>query len=245
MITLRMHQKRHLIQKGDEEIRFTFNPWEQRKPGLDGFGILVAFDEIRLSPNGVSALNPLNGFEIITYIYSGSLAQEDSNGSSGVVHAGEFQRMIIGNGIRHKETNALRGDFTRLFRISLQPTEVGLDSFREQKRFMVGQRRNRLCVIASPDGRRKSLRILQDAVIYSSILDPGHHMAHELSMGRSAWLHVINGSATMRDIALSEGDGVGVVREPIVSLTATDTTELLLIDLGPAAPMAQGGRYKQ
>jgi len=233
MITLRKNNKRHLLQHGSQETRRTFNPQEPRRAGPDGFGILITFDDIRLPPNGVSKIRALGGFEIITYIYKGALAQEDSAGSSGVVFAGEFQRLVIGSGIRHKERNALRSDFTHLFRISLHPTEVGLDSAHEQKHFTFGQRHNLLCAIASTDGRQKSLRILQDAIFYSSILDPGRHLAYELSLGRSAWLHVINGEATMQDIILTEGDGVGVTIEPVVSLTATENTELLLIDLGP------------
>jgi quercetin 2,3-dioxygenase len=233
MITLSKHKDRHLFQRGNQEIRHTFNPQERRTGVPKNFDMLGAFDEIRLPPNGISASPPLAGFEIVTYIYQGALAQEDSAGISGVIHAGEFQRMIIGHGIRHNEANALRNDFTHLFRISLHPSEVGLDSTHEQKRFMVGQRRNLLCVIASPDGRKKSLRILQNAILYSSILDPGRHLVHELSLGRSAWLHIINGEATMQDIILTEGDGAGITTEPVVSLTATENTELLLIDLGP------------
>jgi redox-sensitive bicupin YhaK (pirin superfamily) len=141
--------------------------------------------------------------------------------------------MTIGGGIHHEEMNALRTDFAHIFRISLRPTEVGLDSAHEQKRFAVGQRRNLLCVIASPDGRKKSLRILEDALIYSSILEPGHHIVHELSPGRSAWLHVINGEVTLQNTILTEGDGVGVTIEPSVSLTAQENTEILLVDLGP------------
>ena len=100
-------------------------------------------------------------------------------------------------------------------------------------RFPVALRHNLLCVIASPDGRKKSLKIIQDAFIYSSILDPGHHLVHELLPGRSAWLHVICGEAAMQEIILTEGDGFGVVVEPSLSVTAQENCEILLVDLGP------------
>ncbi|MBU2552630.1 MAG: pirin family protein [Proteobacteria bacterium] len=234
MITLRRNTRRRRVQRGKQDIQLSFYPQEHPGPLTDDFGILSAFDEIRLPPSGVSGLLPLEGAEIVTYVYRGALAQESSNGSSRVVHAGEFQRMTIGRGSRHKETNALRTDFTHMFRITLRPTEVGFDSAHEQKRFAVGQRHNLMCVIASQDGRKKSLSILQDALIYSSILDIGHHIAHELSPGRSAWLHVINGEVAMQDIILTEGDGAGIAIEPSVSLTARENTEILLVDLGPA-----------
>jgi redox-sensitive bicupin YhaK (pirin superfamily) len=102
------------------------------------------------------------------------------------------------------------------------------------KRFAAALRHNVLCVVASPDGRNGSLRILQDALIMSSVLDPGHHIVHELTPGRGAWVHVISGEATLDDLILTQGDGAGVTVERSVSFTAQESTEVLLVDLGPA-----------
>jgi len=89
-----------------------------------------------------------------------------------------------------------------------------------------------LCVVASPDARSGSLRLRQDALLYSAMLDPGDHVVHELSQGRSTWLHLVEGEASFRDIVLSTGDGAGVTAEHAVSLTAREETEILLLDLG-------------
>ena len=234
MITLRRSTDRLHLQQITQDIWLTFYPDYDQGLVLGEFGALAAFNEMQLPPGRTSALDTGQGSEMITYVYSGTLAQEDSTGNSGVIHSGEFQRMIVGHGVRHKETNPSHTGSTHVFRIALHPSEVGLDSIREQMRFPVAQRHNLLCVIASPDGRKKSLRILQDAVIYSSILDPGHHLVHELLPGRSAWLHVICGEAVMSEIILGEGDGAGITREPSVSVTAQENTEILLVDLGPA-----------
>jgi redox-sensitive bicupin YhaK (pirin superfamily) len=78
------------------------------------------------------------------------------------------------------------------------------------------------------------LRTHQDALIFSSILDPGHHLFHELLPGRSAWLHLVCGEATLNNIILTQGDGAGVTIEPSVSLTVQEKSEILLVDLGPA-----------
>ncbi len=234
MITLRRDTERHYNRRRKLEIWLTFNPQDRTDSLADGFGALAVFSEMRLPPDGGTAPQPRDEAEIVTYVHKGALAQEDSTGSSGVVHAGEFQRMTTGRGIRHKETNASRTDWTHVFRISLHPSEVGLDPAHEQKRFTAAQRRNVLCVVASPDGRRGSLRIHQDALAYSSILDPGHRLVHELLPGRSAWLHLICGEATLDDIVLTHGDGVGITIDPSVSLTVREDTEILLVDLGSA-----------
>ena len=234
MITLLRNDQRRHVRRGKRDVWHSF--FAEDHPGqlASGFGSLIAFDEMQLPPGVSTELRRCNEAETVTYVYKGALSQEDSLGNSGVIHAGEFQCMSTGPRILHKGTNASRFHWAHVFRISLRPSEVGLDRAHEQKRFTVAQRHNVLCVVASPDERKGSLRVHQDALICSSIVDPGYHLFHELLPGRSAWLHVLCGEAAIDDVVLTQGDGAGVVDEPSVSLTAQESTEILLVDLGPA-----------
>jgi hypothetical protein len=144
--------------------------------------------------------------------------------------------MTAGNGLRHSETNASRTDWAHVFQIGLRPWEAGIDSSHEQKRFSAAQRRGGLCVVASPDARKGSLRIHQDALMYSALLDPGQHVVHELSQGRRAWLHLVHGEVILGDVVLTAGDGAGFTGERAVSLTAREDAEILLVDLGVERP---------
>lgn len=236
MITLRRANERHLDQHRKQEVRFTFDPQERANTSDSGFGALENLSENTLPPAGVSVARPSQETEIVTYIFRGALTQEDSTGPLGVVRAGGFQRTTIGCGTHHKETNASRTDWASIFRISLRPSELGHNRVPEQMRFAEAERRNVLCVVASPDGRQGSLRTRQDALVCSSVLDPGHHLVHELLPGRCAWLHVICGEVTSHDVILSRGDGLGVTTERSLSLTAHDHTEILLIDVGEPRP---------
>ena len=230
MITLRRGNERHHDQRRKQEVWRTFRP--DRADALAGvFGALEILDEDRLPPGAGVARHPHRYAEIVTYVREGALAHEDSMGRSGVIHAGEFQRMTAGRGIRHSERNASRTDWAHVFQIWLRPSEAGLETSHEQKRFSAAERRGGLCVVASPDARRGSLRIHQDALVYSAMLDPGQHVIHELTHGRSAWLHVVEGEVTLGDAVLTTGDGAGVTGEPAVSLTAREETEILLVDL--------------
>lgn len=234
MIVLRRNSERLHVKRGKQDSWLTFYPQKTPGPSIDEFGFLISLAEIRMPPGGGSASYPTEEAEIVTYVYRGALAQEDSTGSSGVVHAGEFQRMNISRGIRHKETNASRTDWAHIFRIALRPWEVGLVRPHEQQRFGAALRHNVLCVVASPDGRKGSLRISQDALIYSAVVDAGRHLIHELQPGRNAWLHLIYGEANLQDIVMTQGDGGGLTTERSVSLTAQENAELLLVDVGPA-----------
>lgn len=238
MITLRRANERHHARRRSQEVWHTFQP--ARADALaGGFGTLDVLDEDRLPPGAGVPRLPHRDAEIITYVREGALAHEDSMGRSGVIHAGEFQRMTAGRGIRHSETNASRTDWAHVFQIWLRPSEAGLAPGREQKRFSAAERRGGLCLVASPDARRGSLRIHQDALVYSAMLDPGQHVIHELPQGRSAWLHLVEGEVTLGDTVLTTGDGAGVTAEPAVSLTAREETEILLVDLGERLPRSQ------
>ena len=49
--------------------------------------------------------------------------------------------------------------------------------------------------------------------MYSAMLDPGQHVVHELSQGRRAWLHIVEGEVTLGDVVLTAGDGAGFTAE--------------------------------
>lgn len=232
MITLRRAKERYHDRRRKQEVWLTFHPQARADPLADGFGALEIFDEDRLAPGGYLAPHPHHEADIVTYVREGALAYEDATGRSGVIHAGEFQRTTVGRGSRQSETNASRTECAHVFQIWLRPAQAGLDPGHEQKRFSAADRRGALCVVASPDARRGSLRVHEDALLYSAMLAPGKHVVHELGLGRRAWLHLVEGEATLGDVVMSTGDGAGVTAERAVSLTARVETEILLVDLG-------------
>ena len=234
VITIRRAEERQHDQGRQRAVWLTFYPEERPGDLGNGFGALEILDEFHLAPGGAAPSHPRHDAEIVTFVREGALAWEDSNGGSGIVQAGEFRRMTAGRGIRHREANASRIHGAHIFQIWLRPARAELEPSHEQRRFSAAERRGRLCVVGSPDGRRASLSIHQDALVFSALLDPGTHVAHELLPGRSAWLHVVLGEASLfGEVVLGAGDGGGITSESVVSLTALKETEILLLDLGP------------
>jgi redox-sensitive bicupin YhaK (pirin superfamily) len=209
----------------------TFDPQNPADPLGDGFGDLEMLKEVRLAPRAGVPRTGGQEAELLTYVYEGALAYEDSLGHSGVVQAGEFQRVTVGRGLRHTKQNASRAGWAHFFQLWLHPSEAELEPEHVQTRFTAAERRDWLCIVASPDARRGSLRIHQDVLVYSALLDPGQHMVHELSPGRGAWLHVVHGEVTHRGLVLTAGDGAGFAGERAVSFTAVAASEVLLVNL--------------
>ena len=230
MITLRTADERRHERRGKREAWFTFHG-ERADPLAGGFGSLESLAESRLPPGAAVPRYARRDAEIITYVREGALAYEDSLGGSGVLYAGEFQRITPGRGFRNDEINASRTDSAHVFEILLSPSEADLEFGRERKRFSAAERRGRLCIIASPDARKGSLRIHENTLVYSALLDSGQHVVHELPPGRAAWLHVVEGAVSLGEAVLTMGDGAGVAGELAVSITAQAESELLLCEV--------------
>jgi quercetin 2,3-dioxygenase len=233
MITLRRAMER-LHEGGRRRATWlTFNsPRDRAGTPSDGWADIESLTEWRLAPRvGISRAS-VHDIEVLTYVHEGTLAFENSLGSSGVVQAGEFQCLTAGCGLQYSHTNASRTDTAKFFQIGLRPWELDLDPGHEQKRFTAAQRHGGLCIVASHDARSGSLRVHQDAQIYSALLDPGLHVVHELAPGRCEWLHIVRGEVALDDTVLTTGDGAGITAERAIAFTAREQSEILLVDLG-------------
>ncbi len=210
------------------------------------FGAIESFKEERVPPRAVMEQST-QGEETITYLREGTLEYQDSTGRAGLIHAGEFQRTTAGRGFRYSEINPSPTQSAQVFRVILRCVS-SLAPGHEWRRFTVAERRGVLCVVASPDARRGSLKVSEDTVLYSVILRRGQHVLHELAGHRRVWLHVVQGSVRLAEFTLNAGDGAGIADERAVSVTAHRESEVLLVDvclptrrpspspLDPAAP---------
>ena len=232
MITVRRANERQHDRRAARETWLTFQRPASGDSARYGFRNLENLRECRLSPGATLARQASRDTETITYVREGALTCEDSSGCSRVLCAGEFRCASFGPGFRHGEANASRTAWAHAFQVSLDPPGGEHLLPQEQKRFSAAERRGRFCVVASPDARKGSLRIAQDVLVHSALLDPGQHLVHELPPGRSAWLHVVTGSVVLGGVVLTTGDCAGVVDHYAVSMTAQEGSEILLLDLG-------------
>jgi redox-sensitive bicupin YhaK (pirin superfamily) len=234
MIALRRSAERHHVQRGQLNAWCTFFPNKRTDPLADGFESLIAFNEGLISPGASFPSLPSRDAEVITYVFEGALLRKDASGASRVTYAGEFQREGAGRG--HRETNASRSAWARVFQISLRPSGGEPQPSLETKRFSIAERRGLLCVIASQDGRDGSLRIGSHAQVCSAVLESGRHLAYELAAGSRAWVHVVAGAVRMGGLVLTAGDSAGITDEHAVSLTARGESEILLVGLAKPQP---------
>jgi redox-sensitive bicupin YhaK (pirin superfamily) len=232
MITLRKSAERLYATHGGQETWRTFDSENLSDPLRGGFRTLESLSEEGLAPGAGFSFQPPNDVEILTYVWKGALIQEDSSGGSQVVEIGECSRASARSGSMQRTINGSLTDDAHVFQCCFTPDRSSLKTHPDKKRFPMAERRGVLRLILSPDGRNASIRLRQDANLYSSLLDPGHHVIHELRSGRAAWLQVLSGRIQLIDQVLCAGDAASYVQEPAVSLTALEPSEILLFDLG-------------
>lgn len=213
----------------DSKHTFSFNRYHD--PSFMGFRSLRVINDDEVAPGGRFGKHPHDNMEIITYVLDGSVSHEDSTGAKGVIRPGDAQRMSAGTGIWHSEANGSLQDPVHFLQIWIEPGEAGLEPGYEQKTFPESERRNRLRLIAAPDGRLGAVTIHQDADLYASLLDPQATVSHDLEAGRSAWLQVAKGEVTLNGVALGAGDGAAIRDETRLDITADAPSEVLLFDL--------------
>lgn len=231
MITLRRTRERLRTIIGGQETLCSFNEMNPFDPAHDGFRSLEFLREVWLAPGAEFEFRAPRNLEILTYVWKGALILEDPGGHKINLEMGECHRATAKNGALHRGWNCSRVETARVFQGFMTPDRSILQTPGEKKRFSLAERRGILRLLFSRDGRDSSLRLRQDAGVYSSILEQGHHLVHELPPGRGAWLHLVNGRIQLVDQTLEAGDGASFVEEPAVSLTAREPSEILLFDL--------------
>jgi redox-sensitive bicupin YhaK (pirin superfamily) len=234
MLTLRKSEDRGRANFGWLDSRHSFSFGHYYDPAHMGFGPLRVINDDRVAGGGGFPTHPHQDMEIISYVLEGGLAHRDSIGNGSVIRPGDVQRMSAGTGIRHSEFNESKSDKAHFLQIWILPERDGLAPSYEQKAFTAAEKRGRLRLVGSRDGREGSVTIHQDVDLYATLLGEGESVRHSLREGRIGWVQMARGTATLNGEQLRPGDGIAIDSAGPLELAGTsDDAELLLFDMAP------------
>jgi hypothetical protein len=231
MISIRRASERGHFNFGWLDTYHTFSFGEYYDPRHMGFRTLRVINEDFVAAGAGFPTHGHRDMEIVTYVLEGGLAHRDSMGNGSTIRPGDVQRMSAGTGVRHSEFNGSEEERVHLLQIWILPAETGIKPGYEEKKFEDEEKRNRLRVVASPDGREGSVTIHQDASVYAALLEDDAAVSHELRPGRHAWLQVARGAVELNGQRLEQGDGAAVSDEARITITGRGPSEVLLFDL--------------
>ncbi len=232
MLTLRKAEERGRANFGWLDSRHSFSFGHYYDPDHMGFGPLRVINDDRVAPGGGFPTHPHSDMEIISYVLEGGLEHRDSLGTGSIIRPGDVQRMSAGTGVRHSEFNASKTEPVHFLQIWIMPERDGLQPSYEQKSFAPEEKRNRLRLVGSRDGRDGSVTIHQDVDLYATLPGDGETVHHELKPGRVAWLQVASGTVKLNGEQLYHGDGAAIDEPGMLELTGTSAdAEVLLFDM--------------
>ena len=207
----------------------SFSFADYHDPRHMGHGALRVINEDRIRQGSGFGAHAHRDMEIITYVLEGAIAHEDSIGTGSTIVAGDVQRMSAGTGVRHSEYNAHAGE-THFLQIWIEPQLAGIKPSYEQKHFSAAEKRGRLRLIASPDGRDGSVSMNQNALLYAGLFDGAERAKLEVGPGRKSYVHVARGKISVNGQALGAGDALKA-GPGAIALEGGQNAEVLVFDL--------------
>lgn len=221
-------------------LTFSFANYDD--PEWVNFGPLRVMAENHIQPRSGFPLHPHRDVEIVTYGASGTLTHGDNQGFRADIESGEMQRIsagsrgVVQSGMVHSEENH-RDVVEHDLQMWLVPDRAGTTFAHDQKRFTPEERRGRLRLYVSPDGRDGSMNINTDAAICAGLFAKGDRPEHLLAPGRGAWVRVVVGQVAVAGVTLSAGDGLGVENAETLGFTFGEASELLLFGVRMDVPL--------
>ena len=231
MLTLRPSSERGHAHHGWLESRHTFSFADYYDPRHMGWSALRVINDDTVQPGHGFPTHAHRDMEIISYVLEGELAHKDSTGTGAVIRPGDVQLMSAGRGVQHSEFNPSQRNPVHFLQIWIEPKSTGVPANYQQKFFDPAEKRGRLRLLVSEDGRDGSLKMWQDARLYAALLDGSEQFEYEMALCRRGYAHVARGEVMLNGQRLVTGDGVKIQDTPTVSLSEGTNAEVLLFDL--------------
>lgn len=231
-MTLHQAQTRGFADHGWLKSHHTFSFADYYNPERMGFGALRVINDDSVDGGMGFGTHPHRDMEIISIPLEGAIAHKDSTGTSSVIKKGEVQIMSAGTGILHSEFNANQEEAAKFLQIWVLPKKLNVKPRYEQKAFNSHERKNKLQLVVSPDGRDGSVSINQDAFFTLANLESGKELTYQnLLKGNGVYLFLISGSVEVNGEVLNARDGLGLEDFDSLDIKALSDSEILLMEV--------------
>ena len=228
---IRRAKERGLADHGWLKSFHTFSFADYHDAAHMGYRALRVINEDRVAGGKGFGAHSHRDMEILSYVLDGALEHKDSMGTGSVIKPGDVQRMSAGTGVTHSEKNASSTTPVHFLQIWILPAKKGITPAYEQKSFTSDEKRGRLRLVASQDGRDGSVTVNQDANLWAGCFDAGEKGSFVIAAGRGAWVHVVRGSIELGGKLLEAGDAAAIDEPGQVEISGKDAGEVLVFDL--------------
>lgn len=231
MLNIRKAADRGHADHGWLKSHHSFSFADYYDPAHMGFGHLRVINDDRVAAGRGFGTHPHRDMEIISYVLAGTLAHKDSMGNGAEMRPGDVQRMSAGTGVTHSEFNPSPDEPVHFLQIWILPDASGHAPAYEQKHFADDDKRGRLRLVASREGREGSVSLNQDVDLYAGLLNGDDALDFAVGSGRDVWIQLARGKVSVNGELLQTGDGASVTQAMPLHFSDASDAELLLFDM--------------
>ena len=203
---------------------FSFGSWYN--PEFMGIGSLrVINDDIIASHNGFGT-HPHDNMEILTCVLKGTISHKDSMGNESQIHAGEWQLMSAGTGIKHSEINQ-NDEAVHLLQIWITPNVQNAEPTYQQIQRDPKLTPNEWQLIVGPNANAP-MHIRQNAEVKTAFLQKGYTLDVKASQ-KFNYVHVIEGEIDIAGQTVKAGDALFF--DDLATIQAHTDSQFIWFDL--------------
>ncbi len=231
MLEIRRDQDIFEADGGWFQARWHFSFGEYHDPEQMGIGPLRVFNDDRIVAGADWPMHPHRDIESLTYVVEGDFEHADSLGNNGRLESGAAQVMRFSHeGALHSERNGSDEQPMRFMQFWILPSDEELETSVQQRQYTIEDRLDRWLQIMGPEGE-EGLDLSQDARVLVTGLEPGARVDHRFDEGRGGYVYMMEGAATFDEHGLAGGDAAKVFGPHALSVSATEPSEVILIDV--------------
>jgi Pirin-related protein len=193
-------------------------------------GMLRVFNDDVVEAHAGFDTHPHEEMEIVSIILDGEMTHKDTMGNETVIRKNDVQRMTAGTGLYHSEKN-LNDKPVHFYQIWVMPDKNGLDPSYDQKTYNPELWKNKLAIVASNKPDESIVKLNTDTSLYRAQLDKGKAVDYHLDDNRMPYIYVISGQIEINGEKLEKNDQARISNENKLSITAFDSSDLILIDV--------------
>ena len=214
------------------KAKHSFSFAQYFNPERTQFGALRVLNDDIVAPGMGFGMHPHDNMEIITIPLKGALEHKDSMNNVGVIEADEIQVMSAGTGVYHSEYNKNTDQEVNLLQIWLFPNTQNVTPRYDQKSIADLKIPNSLYPVVTPEQRSDRLWIHQNAWFHLGDFTQPTTLDYTLKdPSNGVYAFVIEGKVILADTPLEKRDALGVWNTDSFTLSASENTRILLMEV--------------
>lgn len=241
MITINRAKQRQEFGRSDFHIKSTFPAMNLNNPADLGLAQLGRVDYSEIKEGFVVKMHPHKNDEIFSYIRSGTMTHEDTNGNVVEIGADNLMLMNAGSGIFHEETVPNDSENVEMLQIFMRPSEDNLEPNVQFSKLENRYSINNWRLVAGSPSSDAPLKINGEVNIYDNRITTANTL--EVADNKIGFLYIFDGEIKIGNDFLHKGDSVVLDEKITIEVSASPTADLVYFELDESAKYSRSGAY--